>query len=118
MSDKEFLDDPTNRIVAVLDDSSSASAAIGDLSQHGITEDEIRMARGDEAAEEVDTSAKWFADTDDEIEKYQTELKAGRIVLSIPVKDSPGREAIHGLLKQHGARHITHFGQWVTEMMR
>ena len=85
---------------------------------HGITDDQIRVMRGEEAATKVDTSAKWFADTDVEIEKYQRELTAGKTIVSVPVQDSTDRDTLHAILKRHGARLITHFGEWVTTMMK
>lgn len=117
-SDEKVLDDPTNRIVAVFDTLQRANAARDELQQHGVPRDHIRILRGSETAEQVDTSAKWFADTDDEIKRYQRELRAGSTVASIPVHDGASRETIHAILKQHKARLITHFGRWVTEMMK
>jgi hypothetical protein len=45
-------------------------------------------------------------------------LSEGRIVISVPVDDAKERERIHAILKRHQARMITHFGEWVTEMMQ
>jgi hypothetical protein len=118
MSDHKRLEDPTNRIVSVFDDLSHADAARQELLEHGITDDQIRVMRGEEAAAKVDTSAKWFADTDVEIEKYQRELSAGKTVVSVPLQDSADRDTLHAILKRHGARLTTHFGEWVTEMMQ
>ena len=71
-----------------------------------------------EAAEKVDTSPKWFADTDVEIKRYRRELEAGNTVISVPVTDSNCREKIHEIFKRHDARLVTHFGEWVTEMLK
>lgn len=118
MSDNKFLEDPTNRIVSVFDVRSQVEAVRQELLTQGLTDNQIRVRRGEEAATKVDTSAKWFADTDVEIEKYQRELSAGKTVVSVPVKDSADRDALHAILKRHGARMITHFGEWVTTTMK
>jgi hypothetical protein len=118
MSDKELLQDPTNRIVSVFDEFDAAESARQDLLKHGYEETEIRVLHGQEAASDVDTSPKWFADTDDDIKMYQRELEAGHTVISVPVENKDGREQLHSLLRQHGARLVTHFGQWVTAVMR
>lgn len=118
MSERKILENPTNRIVSVFDDRNQADAARQDLLKLGMMDDQIRVFRGQDAAERVDTSAKWFADTDVEIEKYERELRAGNIVVSVPVQDSADRDTLHAILKRHGARLVTHFGEWVTEMMK
>lgn len=119
MSDQSnTINDPTNRIVAVLEKESSADAARRDIADYGIAGDSIRTFQGGSDAEGVDTSAKWFADTDDEMEHFQQQLRSGNIVISIPVSDEKCRDAVHKILKRHNAFRITHFGKWVTEVMR
>lgn len=44
-------------------------------------------------------------------------VRAGKTVVSVPVQGSAGRDTLHVILERHGARLITHFGEWVTEMM-
>ncbi len=115
MSDQDVMEDPTNRIVAVFANKDFANAARNDLSDYGIKERQIRILEGEE---EVDTSAKWFADTDEEMEQFQQQLLAGNTVISVPAKDKAAREEIHDILKRHEAYRVTHFGRWVTEVMR
>lgn len=117
MNKKAPLEDPSNRIVAVFDNSQQATAAREEISKQPEVEGKIRVL-GEESAEKIDTSAKWFADTDDELQRYQRELRAGNTVISIPISDSDCREKFHSLLKRHDARLVTHFGEWITEMMR
>jgi hypothetical protein len=118
MSDNKLLEDPTNRIVSVFDDRSQVEAARQELLKLGLTDKQIRVLCGEEAATKVDTSAKSFAGTDVEIEKYQRELSAGKTVVSVPVQDGSDRDTLHAILKRHGARLITHFGEWVITMMK
>lgn len=112
------MEDPTNRIVAVFANKEFADAARNDLSDYGIQERQIRILEGKGEADEVDTSAKWFADTDEEMEQFQQQLLAGNTVISVPAKDKASREEIHEILKRHDAYRVTHFGRWVTELMR
>ncbi len=118
MNDDPVLEDPTNRIVSVFDNMEQATTARQDLMDHGLASASIRWLQGAEQAAHVDTSAKWFADTDEEIRKFQRELQAGHIVLSVPVGDKSEREQLHTILKRHQARFITHFGEWITEVLR
>ncbi|MEO8497770.1 MAG: hypothetical protein ABI614_22110 [Planctomycetota bacterium] len=118
MTEKHLLDDPTNRILTVFDKPADAEAARQEFLKEGFSAAQIRLYKGEYAGDHVDTSAKWFADTDEEIKRYQDALRAGNTVMSLPVKDSASREQIHAILTRHEARVITHFGQWVTEMMQ
>ncbi len=70
MSDNDLLEDPTNRIVSVFDDQAQAEDARQQLIANGFKSEQIRVLHGSEDANNVDTSAKWFADTDAEIGKY------------------------------------------------
>lgn len=118
MSDDQLLEDPTNRVVSVFDERSQAEQARQEFVRLGLRTEQVRVMKGSGAAEKVDASPKWFADTDEEIKRYERELKAGNTILSVPVSDSNFREKVHAVLKQHNARLITHFGEWVTEMMK
>jgi len=118
MSSEDILQDPTNRIVAVFDETQDAQLAREACVAAGIQSSQIRVFHGAEDGDNVDTSAKWFADTDEEIARYQHELRAGNTVISIPIEDGECREEVHAILQKHNARLITHFGQWVTEMMK
>lgn len=119
MNDSEYkYSDPTNRVVCTFDNAQKAEKARAALIDFGFTDNQVHKLVGDAAADEVDTSAKWFADTDKEIKKYEQELRAGAVVLSVPVKDCDCREEVHSILKRHDGRHITHFGEWITEVMR
>lgn len=118
MSDTHKYDDPTNRVVCTFDDRAKARDAKAAVIEFGFEKEQVHMLHGDKDAAEVDTSAKWFADTDKEIKKFERELRNGQTVLSVPIKDCDCREGVHEILKKHDAQHITHFGDWITEVMR
>ena len=118
MTNKPILQDPSNRVVAVFDDRNEAKHAIETLSQLEGTDGEPKLFQGEDAADRIDTSAKWFADTDSELRRYEQELRAGNSIVSVPIVDADYREKVHAAMKQHHARLVTHFGDWVTEMMR
>jgi trans-aconitate methyltransferase len=118
ITDEPILEDPTNRIVCVFDSQDNADAACEELTKIGIKNEQVRRFRGAEDAENVDSSAKWFADTDKLIKRYKQQLRLGSIVISVPVKDSDDRDRLHALLNRCDARLITHFGEWITEVMR
>ena len=111
MSDKPILEDPSNRVVAVFDDQQQAHDAVAALDKLDETDGPPKLYQGDDAADRIDTSAKWFADTDAELRRYEQELRAGSLVVSVPIEDSDLREKVHAVLKQHNARLVTHFGE-------
>lgn len=117
MKSSKFYDDPTNRVVCVFDDWSSAVDAKKAMLESGHAKDHIRIY-GEEAASDVDISAKWFADTDEQMKKFEQALRAGGTVLSVLVEDAEASAAIHQTLQSHGARQVTHFGDWITEVIR
>jgi len=118
MSEDTLLEDPTNRVVSVFDRYENAEAARGDFLKEGLAGQQIRLFHGEDSAADVDTSAKWFADTDLEIKRYRRALQDGKTVVSVPVADRAERERAHDILNRHGARMVTHFGTWITEVMQ
>lgn len=118
MSDEHQYDDPTNRVVCLFDDKPKALDAKAALIEFGFDKHQVHLLHGGKDAAEVDTSAKWFADTDKFMKKFKRELRDGDTVISVPIKDCDCREQVHTILKSHDARNITHFGEWITEVMR
>lgn len=115
MTEKKPLADPRNRVVATFAALSDANAAREALLQANLDVEAIRLFHGESAAQQVDTSAKWFADTDVEIERFKRALSDGQAVLSVPVESREQRDQVMAALTAHQAAAITHFGQWVTE---
>lgn len=118
MPHEQLSNNLSNRVVCVFDNHQDAIAAKSALIQSGLERDQVKVMHGDADASSIDTSAKWFADTDEEVKKFERELRDGNSIVSVPVRDGTTREGVHDLLKSHEARHITHFGKWITEVMR
>ena len=118
MSTTKKYSDPTNRVVCVFDEYGDAVTAKTELIELGFQRRYLHILHGPDAAKEIDRSAKWFADTDLELKDFERELRSGKTVVSVPVDDSKEREQVHIVLKKRHARHITHFGEWVTEVLR
>jgi len=114
MSENPLID-PTNRIVSVFDTPEDALCAKKALLEAGLAEGQIKVIHGGQAASEVDTAPKWFADTDVELKRFKSALKDNKAVVSVPVEDKQQREAATQVLAQTGAALTTHFGRWVTK---
>jgi len=114
MNEGKLYDDPRGRAVAAFDERGEAEEARQLLAKEGFSDDDIRILHGQGDAREIDTSAKWFADTDEEITMFKHKLEVGKSLVSVPVEDHDTLKKIQGIYQQCGARMMTHFGQWVT----
>ena len=118
MSHHQKFDDPTNRVVCAFENLTLAEQARHKLVESGFDSDDVYLLYGSQDAEELDTSAKWFADTDKIMKKFSQRLRDGQAVLSLPIEDGASRERAHQILLACQAKYTTHFGEWVTEVMQ
>lgn len=110
----EVFSNPSGRAVAVMDSLGQARDAKEALSQIGLDVDEIQLLDGENNADEIDSSARWFADTDDLLERYQRKLEEGNALISAPVTDQDQLKQVEKIYYTAGASTMTHFGNLVT----
>jgi hypothetical protein len=129
--DKESLTVPANQILAILTDSDEANRVVRALSENGFSSDDVGLLTGTADAEKLDAAAgkqgflsKLFTagmemgDRDtDYIKQYRRALLNGRTVIGVVAKDDETRSKARKVLKAGGARFITYFGQFVTEVL-
>lgn len=115
MTAKELSNQPINHILCSFTDFQQASHAKKLLTENNF--EEIELYQGDDSAERMNTRAQWFADTDEDLRRYQKKLREGYIVLSAKVSGKEERQLAHDLVSQCDADVITHFGKWVTRTM-
>jgi len=109
------LADPTHRIVSIFPDVDKAQAAARSVAEAGIEVGSIKLFNGREAADEIDASAKWFADTDVEIQRFKRALLSGQAVLSVGLENQKQKGAVEEIAASAGAGTTTYFGRWATE---
>lgn len=115
MSNGSEIDgDPTGRTVCSFEDAGRAAAARASLIEYGFPAGEISILDGSSDADEIDASAKWFADTAQDLKRYQRELELGNTVLSVPAVDEESLQVLRKHFEKHDGRMMTHFGDWVT----
>lgn len=110
----EVFSNPGGRAIAVLDSIQQAEEAKQGLSQIGLEVDEIHLLNGKDNADSIDASAKWFADTDDLLERYQRKLEMGKTLISAPVENNDQLKQIQAIYYAAGAETMTNFGSAVT----
>lgn len=129
--DQESLKLPGNQVLAILMDSDEAGRVIATLSRDGFSSNEIGALSGIEDAEKLDaasgnegffaklvTSGIDMGDRDiDYLKLYRRALLNGRTVVGVAAKDDETRNKARKILKEGGARFITFFGQFVTEVL-
>ena len=109
------LDDPTHHIVAMFGSEQQAREALATIIALGLAASNAVILNADSSPTEIDTSAKWFADTDQVLQRFQEAIRANKTVLYVPEPDADRRDEMVTSLKASGAELVTHFGQWLTE---
>jgi hypothetical protein len=129
--DKESFTVPANQILAILTDSEEANRVVRALNENGFPSDDVGLLTGTADAQKLDAAAgkqgflsKLFTagvemgDRDtDYIKQYRRALLNGRTVIGVVAKDDGTRSKARKVLKAGGARFITYFGQFVTEVL-
>jgi hypothetical protein len=129
--DKESLTVTANQILAIITESGDADDLVRALNENGFSSDEIGILTGTEDAERLDAAAgkqgflsKLFTagvemgDRDtDYLKQYRRALLNGRTVIGVVARDDEARTKARKVLKAGGARFLTYFGQFVTEVL-
>ncbi len=129
--EKESLTTPANQILAIIMESREANEIVETLNETGFSPDEIGVLAGTGDAGKLDAAAgkqgflsKLFTtgvemgDRDtDYLKQYRRALLNGRTVIGVVAKDDETRAKARKILKAKGARFITYFGQFVTEVL-
>lgn len=115
MSDENMLDAPKGRAAALFGSKELAESAKAALIDQGFQADDINTAHGPADAQQLDDSARWFADTDDHIEMYKDQLGMGGSALTVPVEGEKQIAQVRDVFRANGASMMTHFGGLVTK---
>jgi hypothetical protein len=121
-----FIAYPTNRVVGVLADPKHAQAAIEALLQVGFARQDIDVLHGEEDLHRPDptgaehrflsqfqrTLARTLGDEHKHLQHYVEDVRAGRSVIMVLVKERSRREAAAATLCAHGAKAIEFYGRW------
>ena len=129
--DQESLPVPDNHILAIIKNPEEAKAIVETLNESGFSPDDIGLLTGEPGAEKLDaatgkkgvfakmlTSGIDMGDRDTEyIKEYRKALLEGQTMIGVEVKNDETRDKVRQILKTHGARFITFFGRFVTEVL-
>lgn len=129
--DRESLTIPVNYLFAIVMDPDEANGIVETLIHNGFSPEDIGVLTGMEDAAKLDavSGEKGFfaklvisgidmGDRDsDYIKRYRRALLNGRTVVTVTTKIDLERNKASQILKAHGARFITFFGRFVTEVL-
>jgi hypothetical protein len=127
---KESLGHPRNQVYATFHDAETARRAANELNQIGIEPAGIGLLVGNEDAAKLDAAtgehgflakvkrmSLQMGDTDnDYLAHYRRALLEGHAVIAVVTHDDVSRTKVRALLKSCGARAMTYFGQFSTEI--
>ena len=129
--DQESLPVPDNYILAIIANPEEAKAIVETLNRSGFSPDDIGFLTGTADAEKLDaatgkkgffakilTSGVDMGDRDTEyFKQYRRALLDGQTVIGVGAKNDETRNQVRQILKTRGARFITFFGRFVTEVL-
>lgn len=121
MTNGDFIADPTDHLIAIVDDREHARAAERELSDSGFGD--VLVYHGDEGGDEIDATGSGHGVTGglvrglqqalsnkDNLAEYEEASRQGATVLAVPASDEESRDRAAGVLRRHGARGMNHFG--------
>ena len=128
---RESLAIPIDHLLAIILDPDQQQGMVKALNHSGFAPDDIGVLTGLEDAAKLDAVcgkkgffAKLVAagvemgDRDtDYIKRYRTAVRNGQTVIAVAPKDDDTRDRARPILKTHGARFITFFGRFVTQVL-
>ena len=129
--DRESLTIPVDNILAIIKDSDEATGIVEALNHSGFSPNDIGVLSGINDAAKLDAASGkkgFFAklatagvdmgDRDiDYIKQYRRAVLNGRTVIAVAAKDNDARDKARQILRAHGARFITFFGRFVTQVL-
>jgi hypothetical protein len=129
--DQESLIIPTNHLLAIILDPDQATGIVETLNNHGFSPNDIGVLSGMEDAAKLDaacgkkgffaklaTAGVDLGDRDtDYLKQYRRALLNGRTVIAVAAKDNDARDRARQILRARGARFITFFGRFVTQVL-
>jgi hypothetical protein len=126
---RRFINYPTNRLLAVLDDAASADDAVAGLRQVGVEAAAIERLEGADDAARLDglggrsgpfgralrTVQFMTMDQMPDFLLYETALRMGRTVLAVREPDAGRRRRAAERLRAAGAHFMNWYGRFATE---
>jgi hypothetical protein len=123
---------PVDHLLAIVRDADEAISIVENLNHAGFAPDDVGVLAGKEDAAKFDaacgkkgfvaklaTAGVDLGDRDtDYLKRYRRAVLNGRTVIAVAAKDDDARDKAKQILETHGARFITFFGRFVTQVLK
>jgi hypothetical protein len=130
--DRESLTIPVDHLLAIVMDSDEAIGIVENLNHTGFSPSDIGVLTGKEDAAKFDaacgkkgfvaklaTAGVDLGDRDtDYLKRYRRAVLNGRTVIAVAAKDDDALDKARQVLEARGARFITFFGRFVTQVLK
>jgi len=126
---EQFIADPTDHLLAVIDDRGQAEAAQQDLIGAGF--DQVHVYRGRAGADTLDSSGsehgiagevvrgvQQLFSNKDNLAEYEAAAREGATVIAVHIEDEEHRDRAADILHKHDARDMNHFGKAVVHTIK
>jgi hypothetical protein len=124
-----FIAYPDRAVVAVIDDSAAAAAAVRDLQETGFEAAAITVLEGPEGADRIDGMGRAHGigsrlrrllaftvmDQLPDFVLYERALRDGRTVLIVRAPADADKRRAHEILRAHGGHFANYYGRFATE---
>jgi hypothetical protein len=129
MARRHFINYPTNRLLAVVDDPATAEAAVADLVAGGLAQGDVELLAGQRDAARLDglggangrfsralRSVQFMTmDQMPDFLLYETALRLGRAVVVVRPRSAAERQAAIARLRVAGGHFMNWYGRLATE---
>jgi hypothetical protein len=123
---------PVDHLLAIVMDADEAISIVENLNHAGFAPDDVGVLADKEDAAKFDaacgkkglvaklaTAGVDLGDRDtDYLKRYRRAVLNGRTVIAVAAKDDDARDKAKQILETHGARFITFFGRFVTQVLK
>lgn len=125
-TNQEFISDPTNHVIAVIDVRQDAETAAAELTAAGF--DQVHLYRGYAGAHAIDSKGEEHGAREhamrvvqqvfsnkDNLAVYEQATRAGAGAVAVHVTEQEQCDRAIAMLRRYGAHTINHFGTFVVE---
>lgn len=122
--------DLRNRIVAVLDDSTSVSQTMEALGAMGIPDDTVTVLSGPDGIWRLDADGGHSGPLarivrilqrinveGEHLRRYQAEMGDGHAVVDVSIRDTTPRQDVIAVLRSHGGHFVNAYDEWIIEQI-
>jgi hypothetical protein len=128
MTSEGFQGYPENHVLAAFDSRADAAAALDDLREEGLAEDEVAVYAGEDGADEIDSdgtshglgstiirSVQGILTDRDRLVEYEEAVEQGGVVIAAQSEDDERKHLLAAVFKRHGGHDVHHFGAMTVE---